>query len=55
LKKQLKVGGIMVIPLGEGDSQKMQRLKKRTETEFEVEVFGDFSFVPMLQNKSFSS
>lgn len=55
LKNQLKVGGMMVIPLGEGGSQKMQRLIKKSEKEFDVEVYGDFSFVPMLQNKSFSS
>lgn len=55
LKSQLKVGGMMVIPLGEGESQKMQRLIKKSETEFVVEEYGDFSFVPMLQNKSFGS
>jgi protein-L-isoaspartate(D-aspartate) O-methyltransferase len=55
LKEQLKVGGYMVIPLGEGESQQMQRLKKVSESEFESETFGDFSFVPMLQNKSFNS
>jgi protein-L-isoaspartate(D-aspartate) O-methyltransferase len=55
LKEQLKVGGMMVIPLGDGESQKMQRLIKKSDTEFDVEVYGDFSFVPMLQNKSFSS
>lgn len=55
LKSQLKVGGMMVIPLGEGESQKMQRLIKKSEIEFDVEVYGDFSFVPMLQNKSFGS
>lgn len=55
LKKQLKVEGMIVVPLGEGGSQKMQRLIKKSDTEFEVEVYGDFSFVPMLKNKSFSS
>ncbi|MBR9831194.1 protein-L-isoaspartate(D-aspartate) O-methyltransferase [Acidiluteibacter ferrifornacis] len=55
LKKQLKVGGIMVIPVGEGESQVMQRLRKIGETEFEYEEFGDFKFVPLLQDKSFSN
>lgn len=55
LKDQLKVGGVMVIPLGKGDTQSMQRIKKLSETEFEVETFGNFSFVPLLENKSFHS
>ncbi len=55
LKQQLKVGGMMVIPLGEGQSQQMQRLVKVSETEFKKEVYGDFSFVPMLEDKSYRS
>lgn len=55
LKKQLKVGGFLIIPLGEGESQEMLRLTKVSEDEFTREEFGNFSFVPMLKNKSFSS
>lgn len=55
LKQQLKVGGMMVIPLGQGQSQQMQRLIKVSETEFKQEVYGDFSFVPMLEDKSYRS
>ena len=55
LKQQLKVGGFIVIPLGESETQEMQRITKLSETEFEIEKFGDFSFVPMLQDKSFRS
>src|SRR5690554_5413274 len=55
LKKQLKVGGIMVIPHGKGKSQQMQRITKISEEKFEVEDFRSFSFVPMLHNKSFNS
>ncbi|MBL4710154.1 MAG: protein-L-isoaspartate(D-aspartate) O-methyltransferase [Flavobacteriales bacterium] len=55
LKSQLKIGGFMIIPLGESDTQEMQRLTKISETEFKTETFGDFSFVPMLQDKSFKS
>lgn len=55
LKKQLKIGGIMVIPLGEGETQDMLRLTKISESEFKSEKFGQFSFVPMLENKSFNS
>ena len=52
LKKQLKVGGRLVIPLGAGNVQRMIRLTKISETEFKEEDFGDFSFVPMLKDKA---
>jgi len=55
LKQQLKVGGFMIIPLGESEKQEMQRLTKVSETEFKIETYGEFSFVPMLQDKSFKS
>jgi len=55
LKQQLKVGGCMIIPLGESEKQEMQRLTKVSETEFKIETYGEFSFVPMLQDKSFKS
>lgn len=48
---QLKKGGCMVIPLNEGDYQRMLRItKKEDETLFE-EKFDLFSFVPMLEGK----
>lgn len=47
---QLKVGGKMVIPLGETVKQRMILLTKISETELKQEDFGDCSFVPMLQN-----
>jgi protein-L-isoaspartate(D-aspartate) O-methyltransferase len=49
LVKQLKVGGMMVIPVGDLDSQEMHRITKISETEYKEEVFGNFSFVPMLE------
>lgn len=48
---QLKVGGIIVIPIGEGEEQEMNVLKKISEQSFEKQVIGKFKFVPMLQNK----
>jgi protein-L-isoaspartate(D-aspartate) O-methyltransferase len=51
LKKQLKVGGKLVIPLGVGSVQRMKRYIKTSETEFEEEDYGDFSFVPMLEDR----
>ncbi len=49
---QLKVGGIIVIPIGEGEQQEMNVLKKISEQAFEKQVIGKFKFVPMLQKKS---
>ncbi len=51
LLKQLKVGGKLVIPVGEGDTQQMLRFTKHSETDFSREEFGAFSFVPMLQDR----
>ncbi len=49
LKKQLKVGGVMVIPVGEGDEQKMIKLTKLNDYEFNLREYGTFKFVPMLE------
>lgn len=48
---QLIVGGVMVIPIGEGGIQKMVRVTKISENETSTEEFGEFSFVPMLEKK----
>jgi protein-L-isoaspartate(D-aspartate) O-methyltransferase len=52
LLKQLKIGGYLVIPVGNLESQEMIRVKKIDETNFVQEKFGKFSFVPMLENKN---
>jgi len=49
LLTQLKVGGYMIVPLGEGDTQEMLRITRITEGEYDREVFGKFVFVPMLK------
>jgi protein-L-isoaspartate(D-aspartate) O-methyltransferase len=49
LLKQLKVNGIMVIPVGEGKEQKMLKIIKQGETSFSQEELGTFKFVPMLE------
>ncbi len=49
LVDQLKVGGVMIIPVGNLDSQEMHKITKLSETEYKEEVFGNFSFVPMLE------
>lgn len=48
LFRQLKIGGYMVIPVGEGDVQQMMRITKLSATEKKEELFGDCAFVPML-------
>lgn len=51
LKKQLKVGGRMVVPVGEINGvQTMLTLDKKSENEFEIAEHGSFQFVPMLDN-----
>ena len=50
LMAQLKIGGRLVIPLGK-DEQVMTMLIRKNETQFEKHEFGDFKFVPLLENK----
>ena len=52
LVAQLKVGGRMVAPIGEGDIQVMHLIEKLSETETRITTHGEFSFVPMLNNKN---
>ncbi len=49
---QMKIGGMMVIPMGEGKVQVMKRITKLETGELKTEVFDHFSFVPMLQGKN---
>jgi protein-L-isoaspartate(D-aspartate) O-methyltransferase len=49
---QLKTGGRLVIPVDEGDSQRMLRLTKLEDGGFSTERFDRFSFVPMLEGKN---
>jgi len=48
LLKQLKNGGIMVVPVGE-NTQKMMRIIRLSDDEFQYDDFGDFAFVPLLK------
>jgi protein-L-isoaspartate(D-aspartate) O-methyltransferase len=51
LLAQLKVGGRLVIPVGE--KEQIMTLYVRTSTKaFEKQEFGQFKFVPMLEDKS---
>jgi protein-L-isoaspartate(D-aspartate) O-methyltransferase len=49
---QLKPGGMMVIPVGMGDVQRMMRVTKLETGALKEEVFDNFSFVPMLGGKN---
>ena len=49
---QLKTGGKMVIPVGEGNVQRMLRITKLEAGELTEETFENFSFVPMLIGKN---
>ena len=51
LMAQLKVGGKLVIPLGE-ENQIMTMLVRKNETQFEKHEFGEFRFVPLLEDKN---
>jgi protein-L-isoaspartate(D-aspartate) O-methyltransferase len=52
LIQQLKTGGKMVIPLGEGKVQRMLRLTKQADGTYTEELFDKFSFVPMVEGKN---
>ncbi len=54
LLSQLKVGGIMIIPVGVED-QEMIRVIRVSESKFSKKNMGAFKFVPMLENKNSAS
>jgi protein-L-isoaspartate(D-aspartate) O-methyltransferase len=52
LVEQLKPGGKMVIPVGEGQVQRMLRLTRQEDGSCTQEIFDNFSFVPMVIGKN---
>lgn len=48
LKKQLKIGGRMVIPVGDKKNQTMTVLTKIDENRFDTEEYPHFAFVPLI-------
>ncbi|MDD3773456.1 MAG: protein-L-isoaspartate O-methyltransferase, partial [Weeksellaceae bacterium] len=51
LMSQLKIGGRLVIPVGDQE-QIMTLLVRTNETRFEKQEFGTFRFVPLLEDKA---
>lgn len=47
LIQQLNIGGILIIPVGDLDTQRMIKLTKVSASEVEEETFSFFSFVPL--------
>ncbi|MDP2423702.1 MAG: protein-L-isoaspartate(D-aspartate) O-methyltransferase [Bacteroidales bacterium] len=52
LIEQLKTGGLLVLPLDEGDAQRMTVVRKLPEGELQMKEHGAFRFVPLLPDKS---
>tara|TARA_Y100000034_G_scaffold137038_1_gene219230 strand:+ start:168879 stop:169520 length:642 start_codon:yes stop_codon:yes gene_type:complete len=50
LLAQLKVGGMLLIPVGD-ETQIMTQFIRKSATEFDKKELGDFAFVPMLEDK----
>jgi len=50
LLEQLAIGGIMVIPVGK-KGQRMYRITRQSENQYDEEVLGHFRFVPFLEGK----
>ncbi len=52
LLKQLKVGGRLVVPVGDNDSQTMSLVIRTGEDDFKTTQHGSFQFVPLLPGKA---
>jgi len=52
LAEQLKIGGILVIPVGASDVQIMTTVTKTGEKESIKREHGSFRFVPLLEDKA---
>lgn len=49
LLSQLKVGGVMVAPIGEGDDKTMTKFVKKSKSKIEKTEHGIFHFVPFVE------
>jgi protein-L-isoaspartate(D-aspartate) O-methyltransferase len=48
LKEQLAINGVLVIPVGENDGQRMHYIKRINDIEYESKALDKFRFVPFL-------
>jgi protein-L-isoaspartate(D-aspartate) O-methyltransferase len=48
LKKQLTIGGKLIIPVGDLERQQMAIVTRKSETEWEIVKNGSYQFVPLL-------
>lgn len=51
LIEQLRIGGILIIPVGDREKQSMLKLTKVSETKLVQDAFDNFSFVPLVGKK----
>ena len=52
LTKQLKIGGKMVVPVGDSNLQIMTVVDRKDDNEFKITKHGSFIFVPMVRGKA---
>lgn len=55
LKKQLAIGGRMVIPVGDQNSQTLKVIFKLSEDEFDVTDVPEFKFVPLIGREAWKN
>lgn len=55
LAAQLKIGGVMVIPVGDLKKQKMISIVRKTEIKFEQIELDQFAFVPLVGEKGWKN
>lgn len=48
LAKRLSLRGVLVAPIGDGQTQRLVRLRRYTETAFKEEILGDLTVKPLL-------
>lgn len=54
LAEQLAVGGILIVPVGDQETQTMTRIERISEDEFNEKKLRQFTFVPLIGEKGWS-
>jgi protein-L-isoaspartate(D-aspartate) O-methyltransferase len=52
LLRQLAIGGILVIPVGDAETQKMVTILKTSENDYERHILDTFRFVPLVGDRA---